>query len=1207
MLNNEEFFYLAKEVKSGFGFRRKFLFIGSHFQRSQLPDGLCRQKWSAVFTTSNSQELPGFFKKTDRDIVCVENADMKIEPNIETMPIVYLHKIDESNDWYNENSFSDVLSDVMRKIGGGTDVLYTIGLYDDEFDITKLCRRITTYYMGQKTVSQKAYPNLKVYEEELADFFAESDSTDDDYEHIVTNENIFYKNGKYVSMSDEDLLQTRRFLTLATSGIVEGNRPIGDRQLALAFENFLKLSSTEGPQWYGYLPETNFYVKRPFEDALVDVVTKALNGEMVNSKSKYDPTKPIVLMGPPASSKSITLGSLAYRIFSQHHNPVIFVKNFDIDLTDDNYFGLLDDLMRKIDDLEGEARTLLIWDSSSNKDTLSAANYLANKLYNRGRKFVLVCSSYQYSLEGYGNYGGCYDYQKQNWITWKYNIHKDNASFVRLLCGKHNLIIQSDRNVSFDEIKEIKDRYKKYVGIDIDNENLQPLLDDGMGRKDFFVCFYHLAYFLRNPLEKSLRIERNNFSHLYDKELREIFEKKSDFQLGILCPEFFEKYGLTKDDIISSEESGYPEKCFRKFQECIALFGQYKIKTPHELAMAVLDKNTSGVAYSTKNKKIYRFVEEDIPWIRCTTINGEIYFDFRNAEEASLYIHEQFKGNDGFKECMELILSLFDIYCSYEEPSRTVVKCFSELVKALGPNRELELYSRNRFSAEFSDYFKEHMDKVIIKLGEVLNAKLDFEYSLTLNWITLCREYYGDRLLFMRSSEENTDTTKCVHIYENNMDMLAKTISYTDGRINEIENQPYACSYRIQKNQMITELANCNVALFDRQKEYLDYCKNNNVMPAEKWRTPCFKSGFITLFEELGKTIGSDPQNGYLYNAVFKIYERYRSTKATVNYGILNQLENIIENSITINITNRGANGRDEMGCHISQIKAEMCGTAVTLNGVLKGSDDIADFLEYHHKMLEKGETSSICFIANAELLRNGIIGQDRTSCKNCFSEAELDICEKVRKFMMSDEIFCIVKSDSDALQILFRVCWICSEKKDPYSDFDREWRTTNMDYSQWKEINEVCKYYIDACQCKDIEGSYFIHYIYALSTIQIALISGNGVADGFKRCIEIINNLSEKMFIGAKRMRVPFLICNESGKAYTFKFKVHEVRKNNNGILVMFEQNMTDEIKFRARAENIGCKVIPDEGKYIDSLAVGLSYTSFSVYNKNNLKGGRK
>ncbi|MDE6852046.1 MAG: hypothetical protein K2J67_06095, partial [Lachnospiraceae bacterium] len=239
----------------------------------------------------------------------------------------------------------------------------------------------------------------------------------------------------------------------------------------------------------------------------------------------------------------------------------------------------------------------------------------------------------------------------------------------------------------------------------------------------------------------------------------------------------------------------------------------------------------------------------------------------------------------------------------------------------------------------------------------------------------------------------------------------------------------------------------------------------------------------------------------------------------------------------------------------------------------------------------------------------NGIIGHNVASCKSKFTENELNICENIRNYMMSDDIYGIVKKDFNALRILFRVCWICNEKKDPYSDFDKEWRTTKMDISQWQQINEICKYYTAACRYKNIEASYFINYIYALSTIELALISNLENTDDFKRTLEIINDISEKMFIGAKRMRVPFLISDAEGKAFTFDFKVDEVKKDNLGIMVMVNRkDIAEGIKFRVRAEHIGRTKIPEEGTYINGLSVGLSYTSFSLCKESGVSlGGRK
>lgn len=1189
MLNQEEFFNLSKEIKSGFGLRRQFLFIGKNYKAEQLPAALCKQNWSAVLTTSDNEKILSYFYKSDRNVICVNKASMEIEPNTEDMPVIFLHKVDESNDWHDDTTFVGTLISVIEAIRGSIDTLYTVGLYSDELNIKNICRWIPTYFMGQKQLPEHEIPNLKVYEEDLSAFFDESDETNDlwEEEQYGSNENIFFKNGKYVSLSDDVLMNTRRFLTLATEAIVDRNSPVGDKQMSLAFENFLKLSPTEGPQWYGYTPKTNFHVKRPFEDAFVDLVTKALNGE-TPTKKKYDPTAPIVLMGPPASSKTITLGSLAYRIFSRHNNPIIFIKNYDIDPNDENNFDLLDCLMSNIDDLDGDAKNLLIWDGSSNKNTIAAAISIANKLHNRGRKFVMVCSSYQYSLKEKSENIICYDNNNQTWS--RSDIHDDSAQYVCVRNEMQCHIITSYRTATPDEIEAIKDRYKKYAGIDNINESMLP--SDGVS--DIFVFFYRLAYFLRNPLEKGLKTEQLNISNMYDKELRKIFERRSGLTLGDIRPKFFEKFGLKSSDLNDENKEEYPRENFNKFQECIALFSQFKIKTPRGLAMALLDKKNVGLAYSTDNERIYRFVEEDIPWIHLASVKGELFFEFRNAEEARLYIQEQFK--DDCRRCMDLILSLFDTYMEYKKPNKTIVKCFSDLLKELGPNREWALNYESKFAKDFNDYFNTHMDEVIDKLDILIKHDLDFVYSLTLNKITLCREHYGDKSVF--TPQLLAVKEECVKVYTDRMEKLASTISFTDGRITDIENHPYANEYKIQKNQMINELTNCNVALFDCQRKYVKYCNDNDILPSEKWKTPSFRPSFVILFDELIKIIYSEPQNGYYYNAVFKIYQRHRSTIFKTDYDVLSRLENIIETSLTITINDRGANGNDEIGEHISQIKEEMCDTKITLEKVKNHDDSIADFLDYHDRMIEKGSAASICFIVSTELLRNGIIGQDRALCKNNFSDEELEFCKTVRDYMMSDEIYEIVNKDHKALQTLFRICWICNEKKDPYADFDKERRTSSMNADEWLQINEICRNYIKVCDYKNIESSYFLNYIYALSMVQIALLSDTGIADGFSRGIEIVNNLNEKKFLGAKRMRVPFLICNDKGEPFTFNFTLIDIKNDNNGIMKMTNPDLTNgRVKFIARAENIGeRRYLPAEGTYFEKLAVGLSYTSYSL-----------
>lgn len=78
------------------------------------------------------------------------------------------------------------------------------------------------------------------------------------------------------------------------------------------------------------------------------------------------------------------------------------------------------------------------------------------------------------------------------------------------------------------------------------------------------------------------------------------------------------------------------------------------------------------------------------------------------------------------------------------------------------------------------------------KLDEVLKKKLDYEYSLTLNKITLCREYYVDKARLMCQAK----LEECARICEENMDKLVGTISYSIGRISNIETKSYADSFR---------------------------------------------------------------------------------------------------------------------------------------------------------------------------------------------------------------------------------------------------------------------------------------------------------------------------------------------------------------------------------------------------------------------------
>ena len=168
--------------------------------------------------------------------------------------------------------------------------------------------------------------NFSCYEESLAAILGrrsrnDEEQTLEDYT-TVPGHNLFYANEHPITINDRVLLRYRETGELLTEEKLLSIRPYGRIQQSRWFFEFLTKSAVYGPQWYGYLPQSEFYLRRPFEKPLVNLVCNLLDGRKIED---YDYSVPVIIDGDPGSSKSITLGALAYRVFMRKRNPVVFI------------------------------------------------------------------------------------------------------------------------------------------------------------------------------------------------------------------------------------------------------------------------------------------------------------------------------------------------------------------------------------------------------------------------------------------------------------------------------------------------------------------------------------------------------------------------------------------------------------------------------------------------------------------------------------------------------------------------------------------------------------------------------------------------------------------------------------------------------------------------------------------------------------------
>lgn len=282
-----------------------------------------------------------------------------------------------------------------------------------------------------------------------------SNDSDAEYE-------IFYKNGKAVTISSREFLPYRKLAFVLTEQKVFAVRPYGKVMQAKWFYNFLIRSSADGPQWYGYLKNSDFHVSREFEIVLKCAVKRELLGEAIVGADKE---MPIILCGAPGSSKSVALAALAYEIYSEHNNPVIFIDNDTLLFSDKSEEGdALKTLMEKIDACDGDARILLIWDCSSYRNVTSNAQHLSQMLLNRGRRFVLVCSAYETPVEKTSK-RRCFSYIEDGKKHFVQSTDVASQMFLENGC----CYINTDREMNTKEKNDFWEKLRHTQGLKIRN------------------------------------------------------------------------------------------------------------------------------------------------------------------------------------------------------------------------------------------------------------------------------------------------------------------------------------------------------------------------------------------------------------------------------------------------------------------------------------------------------------------------------------------------------------------------------------------------------------------------------------------------------------------------------------------------------------------------------------------------------------------
>lgn len=411
-LGEERFVGLAADFEGKLRMKNAILFIGRNMKEDVVRQIIGLYPWKIIATSRNTlplEELQGIHIKIYSDEGDITAANLWKN---DEFPVVYVWKKDESlneeecqtleitgesEEEYRVRRAQGMMKRLCKMIDNHN-AMVVVG-YAPETDNDMPYRAFATAVYNDCAIAD----NIQFWSEKseetklkkLADLKGiefHTESLDEvlkaryewnQSDEVKSNDSdaqyeIFYKNGKAVTISSREFLPYRKLAFVLTEQKVFAVRPYGKVMQAKWFYNFLIRSSADGPQWYGYLKNSDFHVSREFEIVLKCAVKRELLGEAIAGADKE---MPIILCGAPGSSKSVALAALAYEIYSEHNNPVIFIDNDTLLFSDKSEEGdALKTLMEKIDACDGDARILLIWDCSSYRNVTSNAQHLSQML-----------------------------------------------------------------------------------------------------------------------------------------------------------------------------------------------------------------------------------------------------------------------------------------------------------------------------------------------------------------------------------------------------------------------------------------------------------------------------------------------------------------------------------------------------------------------------------------------------------------------------------------------------------------------------------------------------------------------------------------------------------------------------------------------------------------------------------------------------------
>lgn len=201
---------------------------------------------------------------------------------------------------------------------------------------------------------------------------------DNELEDVLSmNDVIISINGKRKKFPQKNYKKTARSFKILDDFMFEfGNDNVDKEEKISMFRDFLYRSSIE-PVWQAYYYEMN--IERDYEKKAYNAIKTLLKKEGLSNN-------PIIIFGQTGTGKSVSMGSLAYKVKREKKYPVLYI---DGRISDVNYADIQD-----FCEWCNDTKIVVFWDSSTHGQEVERYIELNDFLASKGKKAVIVGTSY---------------------------------------------------------------------------------------------------------------------------------------------------------------------------------------------------------------------------------------------------------------------------------------------------------------------------------------------------------------------------------------------------------------------------------------------------------------------------------------------------------------------------------------------------------------------------------------------------------------------------------------------------------------------------------------------------------------------------------------------------------------------------------------------------------------------------------------------